>query len=314
MSDIVVDILEGALGDHRRHNSSSGQIAFDCPACAEEGRGEGKGKLEVNYQKGIFRCWVCFEINNMHGSIPKLLRRYGDAKTLKDFLLVKPEFNYNKKDKEPTIVKLPEGFQPLATCNPEQFKYGQAMKYLTDRGITMDIIKEFNIGFTAIGKYANRIIIPSYDIDGELNYFVGRAFQKWTHPKYLNPIADKQEIVFNENKINWDSTIYLVEGAFDHIVVPNSIAILGKYLPDKLLYLLQTKAKANVVILLDGDAYDDALKIYKKLNTMNLQGKVKIIKMPDEVDISIIFEKYGNKGVTQYLRTSKFIPESELYH
>jgi hypothetical protein len=44
--------------------------------------------------------------------------------------------------------------------------------------------------------------------------------------KYINPKAEKQEIIFNIGKLNLDATIYLVEGVTDHIVTPNSIPLL----------------------------------------------------------------------------------------
>jgi len=59
MSFFVVEILESFLGKCKRHNESKQQLQFDCPACAlEKGKpqGDGKGNLEVNYNKGVFRC------------------------------------------------------------------------------------------------------------------------------------------------------------------------------------------------------------------------------------------------------------------
>jgi hypothetical protein len=47
--------------------------------------------------------------------------------------------------------------------------------------------------------------------------------------KYINPKAEKQEIIFNIGKLNLDATIYLVEGVTDHIVTPNSIPLLRLY-------------------------------------------------------------------------------------
>ena len=87
-----------------------------------------------------------------------------------------------------------------------------------------------------------------------------------------NPDADKRSIIFNEYNINWDSTVYLVEGAFDHIVTPNSIPILGKYISDKLFHALQTRCKSDVVIVLDGGAEEkkDTKVLYRKLNSVNL--------------------------------------------
>ena len=56
MSILLVSILESFLGDVRKHNEDTGQIAFDCPACsAEKGLvdGDGKGNLEINYNRNI---------------------------------------------------------------------------------------------------------------------------------------------------------------------------------------------------------------------------------------------------------------------
>jgi hypothetical protein len=97
----------------------------------------------------------------------------------------------------------------------------------------------------------NRIIIPSYDLNGDLNYFIARWYPKeYNKLKYINPKAEKQEIIFNIGKLNLDATIYLVEGVTDHIVTPNSIPLLGKVISSDLLELLHDKAQGLIVILL----------------------------------------------------------------
>ena len=116
-------------------------------------------------------------------------------------------------------------------------------------------------------------------------------------------------MIFNEKLVSWDSTIYLVEGVFDHIVVPNSVPLLGKFISDKLYNTLLNKAAANVVILLDDDAYEDAVTLYKSLNVDNLYGKIRIIRMPKDYDISLINEKYGKRGVLKILRSAHRLKE-----
>lgn len=190
--------------------------------------------------------------------------------------------------------------------------YGEALYYLRSRGIEDDIIHEKRMGFCDGGKYKGRIIIPSYDSAGELNFFVGRAFQKWVKPKILNEEAEKSLIVFNEELINWDATIYLVEGPFDHAITPNSIPLLGKYIHPYLFYLLQTKAKADIIIVLDGDAWDDAKLLYKQLNKGYLRGRVRAVQLNPEYDPSKIYEKFGRKKYMKVLANSKIIPESQL--
>ena len=309
MEFLVVDILSSFLGEHRKHNEDTGQIAFDCPACsADKGlpEGDGKGNLEVNYERGMFKCWACQETNNMHGPVTKLLKKYGTPKNLRDYLLVKPDSEqFLGKEKKKIILTLPESYKKLAKCNGTEYKYQQAISYLRQRGITDEIIEKYEIGFTNRGKFFNRIIIPSYDSDGELNYFIARWFpNEYTKLKYLNPEVEKQEIIFNEGKVNWDATIYLVEGATDHIVTPNSIPLLGKFISPILLELLQEKAKAYVVVVLDDDAYEDAKRLYHELNFGNLRDKIKLVKCPNGYDPSKVFEKFGAKGIVKLLKSA----------
>jgi DNA primase len=243
----------------------------------------------------------------MHGSVLKLLNKYGNKNAIKNYLLVKPDANtFSESEKERVLLTLPEGYKKLSECTEKDYKSTIALKYLYDRGITDEIIKEFNIGYTITGKFYNRIIIPSYDADNNLNYFIARWFAKeYTKLKYLNPVAEKSEIIFNENKINWDATIYLVEGVTDHIVIPNSIPLLGKFISFNLLDKLHDNARGYVVIVLDDDAYEDAKRLYREINFGDLYGRVKLVKCPEGYDPSKIYEKLGNKGIVKLLKSAK---------
>ncbi|MDP7195147.1 MAG: hypothetical protein QF864_03005, partial [SAR202 cluster bacterium] len=52
--------------------------------------------------------------------------------------------------------------------------YKNAMMYLQKRGITYEDILKYGMGYCDQGLYTNRVIIPSYKEDGQLNFFVGR--------------------------------------------------------------------------------------------------------------------------------------------
>lgn len=322
MSLFIVDILEDVFGDIKKHNHNSGQVSVNCPLCDD---GKNKANLEINYSKNLYNCWSCGAINNMHGSIESLLKKYGTKKQLKQYLLLKPETEYDKDKKEENKkrlknssgLKLPEGFKLLKNCTNKDFKYEVVIKYLKERGITDEMIEYNDIGYTTTDKlYYNRIIIPSYNENNELNYFVTRAWDKRIKPKYLNPPEDevpKLEIIFNENKINWDSTIYIVEGITDHIVIPNSLVLLGKVIGDKLKETLFKKAKGLIVILLDGDAFNDIIRLYKELNTLELYGRVRICVPPLEYDPSKINEIGGRKAIIKLLKNSRKPTNVELY-
>jgi len=316
MSMFISDILQSFLGSPRKHNESKGQISFDCPACAlEKGKpqGDGKGNLEVNYNKGVFRCWSCMYTNNMHGYVPKLIKRFGNSELLKEYLILKPdEIDYGDQESVAIEVKFPAGYKKIIECNEKSHKYYEVMSYLSKRNIGFDLIEKFDIGYTMEGDFHSRIIIPSYDEFDEINYFIARTFDWKIKPKYLNPEAEKEAIIFNENKVNWDSTIYLVEGVFEHLVIPNSIPLLGKYISEKLFEALYTKASANIVICLDGDAYYDALELYKKLDSCDLKNRIRIIETPIDYDPSLIYQKHGKNGIIKLLRTAKKLNDWDM--
>lgn len=286
--------------------------------CAED-KGvdsDGKGNLAVNYKKGVYKCWACYERNNMHGSIVRLIKKYGNRQLLRDYLLVAPDFKYGSdtKAKKQVFLRLPKGFKKFSESTMYDEGYKVAYEYVKSRGLTDDLLERYNIGFTIEGKKRNRIIIPSYNLDGKLEYYIARSWVKWNKFKYLNPEAEKEEIIFNENLINWDSTIYLVEGVFDHIVTPNSIPMLGKVMSDKLFFALLTKAKGNIVLVLDGgeEEREDALTLYTKLNTLSLYNRIRIVNLPDNWDLSLLNQKFGKSFIIKYLRKAFKVMESRL--
>jgi DNA primase len=158
------------------------------------------------------------------------------------------------------------------------------MKYLTSRGITEKIIKKYKIGYTVTGDFAYRIIVPSFDFEEKLNYFIARSWVP-RKMKYKNPSAEKDKIIFNEYLIDWDKDIFLVEGVFDGFFLNNSIPMLGKNISPLLFETLYNKAKGNIIICTDGDAWSNGVKIYHELNGGTLYNKIKIIKLPKDKDV-----------------------------
>lgn len=279
--DLLLDILHDILGDEKRHYESHKQISFNCVECDD---GRNKGNLEVNYGDHIFKCWSCGDSNNMHGTLTKLIKKYGNRQQLKIYNVLSPE-EHKPRIIHRTKLKLPEGFTLFKDSNPRYPVYKQAYNYLKNRGITDQMIEKFGIGFCGTGSHSGRIIIPSYNKKGVLNYYIARSWSPNTKAKYKNPDSPKDEIIFWESLIDWNKDIYLVEGAFDGMFLPNSIPMLGKHLSDLLFNTLYEKANGNVIICVDGDAWDNGLNMYHTLNGGRLYGKIKIVKLPQDKDV-----------------------------
>ena len=332
----LYNILASFLGESKSgYCDGQTQYQFPCPNCIEKyGQKEAsKMNLEVSFSKGgVYQCWKCGSEGDdiMHGSIKKLIKLFGNEELLKEYIdivhsirdseLYKLYFDdFDNKIIAKEELKLPDSFKYFKRNGRN---HRTALKYLLDRGLTWDIIEKYKLGYTTAEedenrKYSYRVIIPSYDAFGELNYWVGRDYLpndgRFNRTKYANPKAEKKEIIFNEEKIQWDADITLVEGTFDHIVVPNSIPLLGKALDTdyKLYWELLYKSNANINIWLDNDATASAKATYSLLNHGRLYDKIKIIESTDK-DPSEIFQNYGHKGIIECLRSAKKLPDYEL--
>ena len=327
MYSILITFLGEAKGGFDGEHT---QLQFGCPHCAEKhgDRELQKYNLECNFF--VFHCWKCAseDDDEMHGSVFKLIKLYGNEQLYKDYkecvISLKESKLYNldfandfKVDlSQIDEVKLPKGFRPF---KEDRFYPPQAMEYIQKRGITWDIIHEYNLGFTTYTEddkiASNRIIIPSYNKFGELNYWTGRDFTN--NPKrqrYYNPKIERKSLIFNEEKIQWDADINIVEGPFDHLVVPNSIPLLGKALDKdyKLYWELLTKANANINIFLDGDAYDTVIETYKALNHGRLYNKIRYVPIKKEDDPSLLFQLGGNRAILEHLKNTQQIKEVYL--
>jgi hypothetical protein len=314
-------IIKNIFGDVKGLNVSE-QLQVNCIRCQErEGLShpDEKFNLEINTSKRMFRCWKCEE-PKFSGSLGRLIRMYGshvDYEMYKAYAGVFSDYAQTEDEKEYVQIKLPDEmilFSQMESGNLEHF---EAYSYLvTERKITRDIILKYRLGFCTTGKYEKRIIIPSYDIYGEINYFVGRSYNpKEKKKKYLNPFADKDRIIFNEGFVNWDSTVYLVEGAFEMLSFPiNIIPMLGKTLSTTLFMKLK-EIKPDVVVLLDPDAYKNAIDLYYKLYAIYVgcEERVKIVKLPTEEDLDELRRNQGIDEVIKSLYTARGLTVDDYF-
>ena len=281
-NEALVELLEEVLGDHGLHYPNRGQISFNCPVCDD---GRNKHNLEVNYIDNVYKCWSCGDSEGTHGPLGRIFDRYGNKKQKKLYNVFKPE-TVVKRERKKKELKLPESFTLFKDSSTVYPVRRQAMNYLKSRGITDEMIEKFGIGFCDKGDHAGRIVIPSYNTKGELNYYIARSWNPMSRAKYKNPEAEKDKIIFWENLIDWNKDIFLVEGAFDGLFVDNPIPMLGKHMSELLFETIYKKAKANIIICLDADAWENAVKLYHELHGGELWGRIKLVKLPDDKDIA----------------------------
>ena len=240
------------------------ELLFRCPSC-----GHHKRKFSVNLDKNVFKCWIC---DYRGRNIRRIIRRFGTYTQLQKWdqvtnrtdlerfadLFMEPE-----SVQEQQKLELPEEFVSLCSSSiPATGTY--AMRYLQNRGVSQADILKWKIGYCFSGEYRNRIIIPSFDKDGDVSYFIARSYSGDSY-KYKNPRASK-DITFNELYIDWNKDLVMVEGVFDALVAGNAVPILGSTLRkgSKLLREI-VRNDTPIYIALDPDAADKERKIIKTL-------------------------------------------------
>ena len=238
----------------------NGEHAFHCPFCNHH-----KKKLQVNCETQKWHCWVC---NAGGHKIGILLRKINAPKQIiSEVLKILGDYRSIKKEKEEVTeynVSLPQCYQPLWKKSDDPL-YKNAIHYLRQRGIGGIDIVRYSIGYCTSNGYSNRIIIPSYDGDGKLNYFIARDMFPNSKFKYKNPPMSKDTVCF-EMFINWNEPIVLCEGVFDAIAIRrNVIPLLGKFPSKTLVKRLVEKKVKKIYIALDEDAKKDAVKLSKFL-------------------------------------------------
>ena len=253
-------ILTDVLGLPRR---SSEEYLYKCPFCKHY-----KHKLSVNFDKNVYKCWIC---NTTGKSIGRLVKLFGSFDAKQQWSYHEDDVDISKfeelfQDKKPqleTLINLPEEFESLANRTLIDGSE-KPLKYLYDRGLTREDILKWKIGWCPSGPYYDRIIVPSFNNDGWVNYFISRTFTN-AFPKYKNPQASKN-IIFNELYLDWDRPITLVEGVFDAIKADNAVPLLGSTLTENSrLFQEIIKRNATVYLALDGDAKKKEMDILEML-------------------------------------------------
>lgn len=291
MEDRLLELLESVLGSSKK--TSGDNYAFYSPFVDHY-----KPKLEINIRinsKGNnpWHCWISDEKGR---SIKTLFKKLRVSKsTWDEYNSIFSRVNRYSSEYDDTEVieqvQLPKEFKPLYKPT-NSFKYKHALNYLLGRGLRAEDIVKYNIGYCEEGEYRDKIIIPSYDERGKLNFFVGRSFYQ-TQYKHKNPKVSK-DIVGFELLINWDTPLVLCEGAFDAIAIRrNVIPLFGKSIQSELEKKIIGNSVKKLYIVLDSDAIKNALRLAKKFMSYGIQTH--LVDMGDEDPSEMGYDKINKK-------------------
>jgi DNA primase len=287
INNALLHTVNSVLGNGKK--TSNNNYAYKCPFCTHH-----KQKLEINLQPNVkgetpWHCWVCnAKGKTLLGLFKKLKSTPDKIAELKSILGFTPKLTEEQILQK---VTLPKEYKPLTNLSRTDIVAKHALMYLKKRGIDKSDILKYNIGYCESGKYSGRVIIPSYDKDGNLNYFIARDLNPKSTKKYDSPKCNKNELIGLEYFINWNVPIILCEGIFDAIAIKrNAVPLLGKTIPRALMMKLIDPCVKTVYVSLDRDALKDALKYAEQL--LNLGKDVYLIDLQDKDPSDMGFENF----------------------
>lgn len=263
-----------------------------CPICAP--KDHSKKKLAILIEDDRCHCWSC---GYKAHTLAPLIKKYASRDKLLEYVEKYMPAQENRRrcliidiSEEKPKLALPKDFRLLATASLRDPDVLAMRRYLMEpmpkgRGLTERDLWYFKLGYSDEPRWKRRVLMPSFNAEGELNYFVGRAIDRFRRPKYDNPDEDKLPIIFNELNVDWTKELVLCEGPFDLVKCPdNAVPLLGSDLNEQSAVFNAIVAHGTPVVLaLDDDMrYTKVPVIAQKLAEYDVV--VRIIRLPPGTD------------------------------
>ena len=143
-----------------------------------------------------------------------------------------------------------------------------------------------------------RIVIPFYDDDGHMIGVQGRAIGKSERRYMTIKSPDHERLFYNLHKVNVNERIYVTEGPFDSMFLPNAIAMVGAAksvnLPDKL-------KNTDIVFVMDNEPR--SVEIVEMMRNLIAKGhKVFIPERLEQKDINdVVLSGKSIENIVEYI-------------
>lgn len=305
----------------------------ECPCC-----GNSNWKVYINADSGLGNCFHgdCEEKFNKWKFIKASLGGVSNKDAVEHVKQVAAEMGWRPARREAIPVNMGKDELKIPEAIDLPYK-GRNLKYLDNRNITSDVATYFHLKFSKHGKfeftdvdghkrfqdYSDRVIIPIFDLKGELVSFQGRDITGTADKKYLFPpgFSSTGSILYNAQNAVGAERIVVGEGVFDVMaikialdaemnlrdVVP--VGSFGKHLSAgdqesqlaKLMELKSTGLK-QVTFMWDGEdrAIEDAVDAALMVKSIGLVARIALLpkdKDPNEVAPNVVREAFWKAEV-----------------
>ena len=235
-----------------------------------------KLKLVIRIDDGRYHCWVC----GIKGrNIADLTRRFVKKhhQTVEQAFPSKaPKFDEAPPEQR-DVLEPPAGLQLLAQSICQRDKDVQAiLSYLRSREMSDEDLWRYRLCYSRENQFRSRIIIPSFDALGKMNYYVTRTINPKIYPRYVNASVKRQSVIFNEIDINWSDELIITEGPFDAMRCGGNVTcLLGNSMDTKFgLFRKIVEHATPVVLALDAEEIENTRKLAYLLYSYDINVRI----------------------------------------
>lgn len=308
--ELLVKLLGPGDMDRRGANAQ-----FWCPYCKHPD--PKKRKLAVRLSDGVVHCWVCNRSARSPARLAPIYGAYDLVASLQEVFGDGGQVAKGSVEPEPeAVVTLPDDFELAADClergtrDPDKFA---ALRYLELRGVDASTMRYARLGLSNRSVNRRRVLFPSFDADGALNYVTARAIDERTTFRYFNTDRERSSIVFNEADVSWSRELTLVEGPFDLLACcgTNAAPMLGSWIDEKhALFNRVATHRTPVVLAFDPDAGKKQEQVARRL--LRYDVKVRVVDWsghPPDADPS----KVGRAAFRAMVKRAKPFDEAAAF-
>jgi DNA primase len=299
----------------------------ECPVC-----GNSNWKVYIGLESGLGNCFSgdCEKKFNRWSFIRAHFGHMSNREVVDQIKQAAKEQGWRPPKKTAVAVNLnTDLILPDSVALPIR---GRNLKYLTNRNISIEMARYFGLRYSSKGwfkyededgknrfqSYAKRIIIPIFDLDGELVSFQGRDITGDAEKKYLFPpgFASTGSIIYNGQNAMGAEHIVIGEGVFDvmatKIALDTQMALrdivpvgsFGKHLSfgdesSQIAKLMTMKERGLkiITIMWDGEpkALEAAADVALKLKSFGFTSRVAVLpegRDPNEVAASVVCDAF----------------------
>lgn len=234
---------------------------------------------EVDKEKGLFICFSCQENGTLLDIVMRTTKRsYFEANRMISSAAKETNFAQSIFD---STNKKSDDFDCfdvvlLNRLHNDLIDSSRGLEYFHGRGITMDSIKDFHLGYS---KNQDMVTVPVFSDNGIPVGFVARSIEGKQFKNSTN--LPRSKVLFNLNKCKFEEII-VVESSFDAIKLTQmgfaAVATLGANISREQLRLLE---KYAIKIILAPDSDEAGQGFVKKITESIKTRDISIIKVPE---------------------------------